>query len=599
MNDIAQLYISTDEDLRFRLTFANRGFAGRTLAIMIRERATNELKTTLTAPSRITISSTGPIPGVTPDPPASNDIVAALPKSLMAGWATGDYEADLLDVTVGSATRICPVRFTYDQPGRLVHGVEGNQATIYVNDENQAIITAVGGVGVPGPANTLAAGTIEMLAPSADPEITITGDSPNQVLNLKIPRGITGGTGPAGEIVSVDATTLSPGAPATVTNEGTATAAELVFGIPQGDQGEPGLPGVDGNDGWSPVFAVVPDGARRVMQVDDWVGGGGVKPAVGDYVGATGLTTVIGDAVDIRGPAGTVTIPDGDKGDITTADSGDTWTLNDGAVGTAELADGAATNAKLANMATDRLKGRTTAGSGPPEDLTQALVRTFLGITASGVDLITAASKADQRAALQITAAGEALLLAVDAATQRLALGASTNGAQIFTGATAAGKDLANAADLAAQKTLLGIDGSTKVHFAIDLTARSSSGTSYVAAGPAITVTPRSTTSKFRGIVMMNVGFSETMIPDFTVYRGATALTPAGKQSFVTPRPAISDVDGVINSVSFGFEDEPNTGSAVTYALHWKVNSGAIYLGRRGADTGIDVPSAFLILLES
>lgn len=211
MNDIAQFYISTDEDLRFRLTFANRGFAGRTLAIMIRERATNELKTTLTAPSRITISSTGPIPGVTPDPPASNDIVAALPKSLMAGWATGDYEADLLDVTVGSATRICPVRFTYDQPGRLVHGVEGNQATIYVNDENQAIVTAVGGVGVPGPANTLAAGTIEMLPSGDDPEITITGDAPNQTLNLKIPRGLTGLTGAAGQIISSKPTRLPPG----------------------------------------------------------------------------------------------------------------------------------------------------------------------------------------------------------------------------------------------------------------------------------------------------------------------------------------------------------------------------------------------------
>lgn len=364
-NDIAQFYISTDEDLRFRLTFANRGFTGRTLAIIIRERETNELKTTLTAPSRITISSTGPIPGVTPDPPASNDIVAALPKSLMAGWATGDYEADLLDVTVGSATRICPVRFTYDQPGRLVHGVEGNQATIYVNDENQAIVTAVGGVGVPGPANTLAAGTIEMLAPSADPEITITGDAPNQTLNLKIPRGLTGLTGPSGQIISVDATTLAPGAAATVTNEGTTTAAELVFGIPRGVQGDIGD---TGDKGWSPVFAVASDGARRVLQVVDWVGGEGTKPATGSYVGSSGLVGTIGSAVDIRGPAGTAAIPDGDKGDITTSTGGSVWTIDNNVVDMS----------KIQAVATGVFLGRRTAGTGNVEVMTVAQATALL-----------------------------------------------------------------------------------------------------------------------------------------------------------------------------------------------------------------------------
>ena len=82
---------------------------------------------------------------------------------------------------------------------------------------------------------------------------------------------------------------------------------------PRGADGAPGGtgdPGDDGNDGWSPVFAIASDGARRVLQVDDWVGGEGSKPATGDYVGASGLTSTIGDAVDIRGGAGT----DGDDG---------------------------------------------------------------------------------------------------------------------------------------------------------------------------------------------------------------------------------------------------------------------------------------------
>lgn len=318
-NDIAQFYVSTDEDLRFRLTFANRSFTGRTLAINIRERASNDLKTTLTVPTRITVGNSGAIPGFPgSETLVNNDVTASLPNALMASWATGDYEADLLDLTVGSATRICPVSFTYDQPGRLVHGVEGNQATIFVNDENQAIVTAVGGVGLPGPANTLLAGTIEMLSPGATPEITITGDAPIQTLNLKIPRGDTGDTGPSGQIISVDATSGPAGSDADVVNNGTSTAAELLFTIPVGDQGY---------HGWSPVLAVAIDGARRVLELVDWVGGEGSKPGLTGYIGPGGVVGPIGSAVDIRGEAGA--------------------SVGAGSIGTNELADHAVTEAKV------------------------------------------------------------------------------------------------------------------------------------------------------------------------------------------------------------------------------------------------------------
>ena len=81
----------------------------------------------------------------------------------------------------------------------------------------------------------------------------------------------------------------------------------------RGQRGAPGTPGEGGGgsggsgdpgaDGWSPVLAGAIDGERRVLQVIDWVGGEGTKPATG-YVGTTGLVVDIADAVDVRGAPG-------------------------------------------------------------------------------------------------------------------------------------------------------------------------------------------------------------------------------------------------------------------------------------------------------
>jgi hypothetical protein len=63
-------------------------------------------------------------------------------------------------------------------------------------------------------------------------------------------------------------------------------------------------PSGTGFDGWSPVLAVVGDGARRVLQVADWTGGEGTAPADGLYVGEGGLVATAAEAVDIRGASG-------------------------------------------------------------------------------------------------------------------------------------------------------------------------------------------------------------------------------------------------------------------------------------------------------
>lgn len=64
------------------------------------------------------------------------------------------------------------------------------------------------------------------------------------------------------------------------------------------------LKGDAGDNGWSPVFAVVPDGERRVLQVPDWIGGTGTKPDTGKYVSSTGFVDTAAEAENIRGAGG-------------------------------------------------------------------------------------------------------------------------------------------------------------------------------------------------------------------------------------------------------------------------------------------------------
>jgi hypothetical protein len=61
-----------------------------------------------------------------------------------------------------------------------------------------------------------------------------------------------------------------------------------------------------------------------------------------------------------QAPPGTGGVPDGDKGDVTVTSSGTVWTIDAGVV----------TLAKMADLATARFIGRSTAGTGVPEALT-------------------------------------------------------------------------------------------------------------------------------------------------------------------------------------------------------------------------------------
>lgn len=62
---------------------------------------------------------------------------------------------------------------------------------------------------------------------------------------------------------------------------------------------------LSGRDGWSPVFSLIPNGDRVLVQISDWQGGTSVnKPESGFYIGMNGLTEDTNLAIDVRGPSG-------------------------------------------------------------------------------------------------------------------------------------------------------------------------------------------------------------------------------------------------------------------------------------------------------
>lgn len=80
----------------------------------------------------------------------------------------------------------------------------------------------------------------------------------------------------------------------------------------------------------------------------------------------------------IQGPPGVSgAVTDGDKGDIVVSGGGSVWTVEDNAI----------TNAKAADMVTKTYKGRTSVGTGDPEDVPVATLKTDLALTKSDVGL--------------------------------------------------------------------------------------------------------------------------------------------------------------------------------------------------------------------
>lgn len=201
------------------------------------------------------------------------------------------------------------------------------------------------------PAVTL--GAITVVNPDENPDVSDSGTDGDVVLDIDLPRAPTFAIGTVG--------TVGPSDPADATDVGADGDIVIDFNLPRGEKG------------WSPTFALIVDGARRVLRVDDWVGGEGTKPATGNYVGAFGLVSNIEDAVNIRGeqgPAGIGSLNDILDVDIEDATDGEFIRYDDNsnnwvnvAVDTDSVPEGLANLYYTDARADDRADGRIAVAS--------------------------------------------------------------------------------------------------------------------------------------------------------------------------------------------------------------------------------------------
>jgi len=125
-------------------------------------------------------------------------------------------------------------------------------------------------------------------------------------------------------------------------------------------------------------------------------------------------------------------VSDGDKGDITVSASGATWAIDNDAV----------TNAKLANMTVNTIKGRISSGTGDPEDLSIAQVTSMLQTFTTSLQGVVPASGGGttnfMRADGSWAAPSRDPRLSTVASTATLTVNSSTTDQAIITGQAAA-----------------------------------------------------------------------------------------------------------------------------------------------------------------
>jgi hypothetical protein len=127
-------------------------------------------------------------------------------------------------------------------------------ATI-TGDSPEQVLNLVLPVGDAGPANTLTVGTVTSVDFGDDPEVTITGDAPDQTINFVLP---VGDAGPSNTLTLGTVTTGEPGSDAIVEITGTSPDQTINFTIPEGPVG------ISNTLTVGDVFSVGPEGSPAV-----------------------------------------------------------------------------------------------------------------------------------------------------------------------------------------------------------------------------------------------------------------------------------------------------------------------------------------------
>lgn len=202
------------------------------------------------------------------------------------------------------------------QGNQGIQGLQGPQGEVGPKGEQ-------GETGATGPANTL---TIGSITKGDEAQASITGEAPNQILNLVLPKGDTGSVGPKGEqgdkgdsnVLSIG--TVISGEEASVTITGDSPAQVLNFILPKGDKGEQGAQGIQGLKGDQGEAG--PKGEQGVAGAKGEQGDIGPQGEVGPANTLTIGTVTTGDipSVEITGEAPNqilnFVLAKGEKGDL-------------------------------------------------------------------------------------------------------------------------------------------------------------------------------------------------------------------------------------------------------------------------------------------
>lgn len=181
---------------------------------------------------------------------------------------------------------------------------------------------ATGGSGSAGTAATIAVGTVSSLPTGSTPTINNSGSSSAATFDFAIPVGLTGSSGSNGSngsaaTIAVGTTsTLAAGASATVANSGSSSAATFNFGIPQGAVGATGSQGVAG------VNAISAPNARTLAFATAYQATDTTKPAFVQVAISCTATVALGSAqtntVELRiGSTNSVASGGGTQVDVT------------------------------------------------------------------------------------------------------------------------------------------------------------------------------------------------------------------------------------------------------------------------------------------